>query len=137
AAQAAQVMAFSAFDHAMMRRALDLAAKGMYSTTPNPRVGCVVARGETVLGDGWHEKPGGAHAEVLALRNAQAEGATVYVNLEPCNHHGRTPPCVDLLLKSKVGRVVAAMRDPNPEAAGGGERLTAGGVRVEYGLLED
>ena len=129
-------MAFSAFDHAMMRRALDLAAKGMYSTPPNPRVGCVVARGETLLGEGWHEKTGGPHAEVLALRNVQAAGATVYVNLEPCNHEGRTPPCVDLLLGAKVTRVVAAMRDPNPEAAGGGERLAAAGVRVDYGLLE-
>jgi diaminohydroxyphosphoribosylaminopyrimidine deaminase/5-amino-6-(5-phosphoribosylamino)uracil reductase len=130
-------MTFSAFDHAMMRRALELAAKGMYSTTPNPRVGCVVARGETLLGEGWHEKTGGPHAEVLALRNVQAAGATVYVNLEPCNHEGRTPPCVDLLLGAKVGRVVAAMRDPNPEAAGGGERLAAAGVRFEHGLLED
>ena len=130
-------MTFSAFDHAMMRRALELAAKGMYTTPPNPRVGCVVARGETLLGEGWHEKTGGPHAEVLALRNVQAAGATVYVNLEPCNHEGRTPPCVDLLLRAKVARVVAAMRDPNPQAAGGAERLAAAGVRVEHGLLED
>ena len=130
-------MTFSAFDHAMMRRALELAAKGMYSTSPNPRVGCVVARGETLLGEGWHEKAGGPHAEVLALRNVQAAGATVYVNLEPCNHEGRTPPCVDLLLRAKVARVVAAMRDPNAQAAGGAERLAAAGVRVEHGLLED
>src|SRR5258708_25129365 len=130
-------MTFGAFAHAMMRRALELAAKGIYSTAPNPRVGCVVARGEAILGEGWHEKAGGPHAEVLALRDADAEGATLYVNLEPCNHHGRTPPCVDLLLRAKVARVVAAMRDPNPEAAGGAERLAAAGIRFEHGLLED
>src|SRR5260221_237381 len=130
-------MTFSAFDHAMMRRALELAAKGMYSTAPNPRVGCVVTRGERVIGEGWHETAGGPHAEVVALRNVAAEGATLYVNLEPCNHHGRTPPCVDLLLGAKVARVVAAMRDPNSQAAGGAERLAAAGVRFEHGLLED
>ncbi len=130
-------MTFSAFDHAMMRRALELAAKGMYSTAPNPRVGCVVTRGERVIGEGWHETAGGPHAEVVALRNVAAEGATLYVNLEPCNHHGRTPPCVDLLLGAKVARVVAAMRDPNSQAAGGAERLAAAGIRFEHGLLED
>jgi diaminohydroxyphosphoribosylaminopyrimidine deaminase/5-amino-6-(5-phosphoribosylamino)uracil reductase len=130
-------MTFSAFDHAMMRRALELAAKGMYSTAPNPRVGCVVTRDERVIGEGWHETAGGPHAEVVALRHVAAEGATLYVNLEPCNHHGRTPPCVDLLLGAKVARVVAAMRDPNSHAAGGAERLVAAGVRVEHGLLED
>lgn len=128
---------FSAFDHAMMRRALALAEKGLYTTSPNPRVGCVVTRGETILGEGWHEKAGGPHAEVLALQSVDAEGATVYLNLEPCNHHGRTPPCVDLLLKTRVARVVAAMLDPNPQAAHGGKRLEAAGIRFEYGLLED
>ena len=126
---------FGAFDHAMMRRALDLAARGLYSTTPNPRVGCVVTLDERIVGEGWHEKAGGPHAEVLALRDAPA-GATVYVNLEPCNHQGKTPPCVDLLVKSKVKRVVAAMRDPNPQAAGGGEALARAGIRFEHGLLE-
>ena len=128
---------FSAFDQAMMRRALSLAARGLFTTTPNPRVGCVVTRGEQILGEGWHERQGGPHAEVRALENLDAAGATVYVNLEPCNHHGRTPPCVELLVKSKVSRVVAAMRDPNPEAAGGAERLAAAGIRFEHGLLED
>ncbi|HZS69302.1 MAG TPA: bifunctional diaminohydroxyphosphoribosylaminopyrimidine deaminase/5-amino-6-(5-phosphoribosylamino)uracil reductase RibD [Burkholderiales bacterium] len=121
----------------MMRRALELAAKGMYTTMPNPRVGCVVTRGETVIGEGWHERAGGAHAEVLALRGVDAAGATVYVNLEPCNHQGRTPPCVPALVQAKVARVVAAMRDPNRDAAGGGEALAAAGIRFEYGLLED
>jgi len=131
------VTRFSDFDHAMMRRALELAAKGMYTTTPNPRVGCVVTRGETVIGEGWHERAGGAHAEVLALRGVDAAGATVYVNLEPCNHQGRTPPCVPVLVQAKVARVVAAMRDPNRDAAGGGEALAAAGIRFEHGLLED
>jgi diaminohydroxyphosphoribosylaminopyrimidine deaminase/5-amino-6-(5-phosphoribosylamino)uracil reductase len=131
------VKPFSDFDHAMMRRALGLAAKGMYTTSPNPRVGCVVTRGESVIGEGWHERAGGPHAEVLALRGVDAAGATVYVNLEPCNHHGRTPPCVPALVQAKVSRVVAAMRDPNREAAGGGEALAAAGIRFEHGLLED
>jgi diaminohydroxyphosphoribosylaminopyrimidine deaminase / 5-amino-6-(5-phosphoribosylamino)uracil reductase len=130
-------MTFSAFDHAMMRRALELAAKGLYTTTPNPRVGCVVTRGTEIIGEGWHEKAGGPHAEVRALQNIDAQGATVYVNLEPCNHHGRTAPCVDLLLHKKVKRVVGAMRDPNPQASGGGERLGAAGISFEYGLLEE
>ncbi|HET7670414.1 MAG TPA: bifunctional diaminohydroxyphosphoribosylaminopyrimidine deaminase/5-amino-6-(5-phosphoribosylamino)uracil reductase RibD [Burkholderiales bacterium] len=128
---------FSEFDHAMMRRALELAAKGLYTTTPNPRVGCVVTRGDTVVGEGWHERAGGPHAEAAALQNVAAEGATVYVNLEPCSHHGRTPPCVDLLLSKKVKRVVAAMLDPNPQAAGGADRLRAAGVQFQYGLLEE
>jgi diaminohydroxyphosphoribosylaminopyrimidine deaminase/5-amino-6-(5-phosphoribosylamino)uracil reductase len=131
------VTPFSAFDHAMMRRALALAQNGLYTTMPNPRVGCVVTRGEQILGEGWHEKAGGPHAEVVALQKLPAEGATVYLNLEPCNHQGRTPPCVDLLLEKKVARVVAAMRDPNPAAGGGGERLRAAGVRFAHGLLED
>lgn len=131
-------MVFSQLDHAMMRRALALAEKGLYTTTPNPRVGCVMARGEQVVGEGWHAKAGEPHAEALALEEAgaRAAGATAYVTLEPCSHHGRTPPCVDALLRAKVARVVAAMRDPNPEAAHGGERLAAAGIRFEHGLLE-
>ena len=130
-------MKFSAFDHAMMRRALELAARGLYTATPNPRVGCVVTRGEKVIGEGWHERAGGPHAELVALRQAEkAEGATVYVTLEPCNHHGRTPPCVDALKNAKVKRVVAAMRDPNPRAARGGEALAGSGIVFEHGLLE-
>jgi diaminohydroxyphosphoribosylaminopyrimidine deaminase/5-amino-6-(5-phosphoribosylamino)uracil reductase len=131
-------VSFSAFDRAMMARALALAGKGLYTTTPNPRVGCVVAHGERVVGEGWHEKAGAPHAEALALEiaGAEAAGATVYLNLEPCNHHGRTPPCVDLILSKKVKRVVAAMLDPNPEAAHGGAKLAAAGVAFEHGLLE-
>ena len=118
------------FDEAMMRRALSLAERGLYTTTPNPRVGCVVTRGEQVIGEGWHERAGGPHAEAVALENVSAEGATVYLNLEPCNHHGRTPPCVDLLIRKKVARVVAAMREPNPQARGGAERLQAAPAEV-------
>jgi diaminohydroxyphosphoribosylaminopyrimidine deaminase/5-amino-6-(5-phosphoribosylamino)uracil reductase len=133
------VTSFSAFDHAMMRRALELAEKGLFTTTPNPRVGCVVANQETIVGEGWHEKAGAPHAEVNALHaaGARSAGATVYVNLEPCNHHGRTPPCVEKLVQCKVKRVVAAMRDPNPKAAHGGEALGAAGIRFEHGLMED
>jgi diaminohydroxyphosphoribosylaminopyrimidine deaminase/5-amino-6-(5-phosphoribosylamino)uracil reductase len=124
-------------DHAMMRRALELAANGLYTTTPNPRVGCVIVNGDKIVGEGWHEKAGGPHAEIVALEKAGAAagGATLYVNLEPCNHTGRTPPCVDAILKAKVKRVVAAMRDPNPEAKGGEERLAAAGVAFEHGLM--
>jgi len=111
------VTGFSAFDHAMMRRALTLAQRGLYTTTPNPRVGCVVTRGEAIIGEGWHERAGSPHAEVLALRGIDARGASVYVTLEPCNHHGRTPPCVPALVQAGAARVVAAMRDPNREAA--------------------
>jgi diaminohydroxyphosphoribosylaminopyrimidine deaminase/5-amino-6-(5-phosphoribosylamino)uracil reductase len=120
----------------MMRRALDRAAKGLWTTTPNPRVGCVVTLGEQVIGEGWHEIAGGPHAEVRALENVNAEGATVYVTLEPCSHTGRTPPCADVLIGKKVKRVVAAMRDPNPQAAGGAERLRGAGIVFESGLLE-
>jgi diaminohydroxyphosphoribosylaminopyrimidine deaminase/5-amino-6-(5-phosphoribosylamino)uracil reductase len=132
------VTRFSAFDHAMMRRALELAQKGLYTATPNPRVGCVVTKDETIVGAGWHERAGGPHAEVVALQNAgnAAAGATVYVTLEPCNHHGRTPPCVETLTRNRIGRVVAAMRDPNPRAAHGGDALEAAGIRFEHGLME-
>lgn len=131
--------AFSAFDHAMMRRALALAEKGLYTATPNPRVGCVIAVGERIAAEGWHERAGLPHAEANALAAAgeRAKGATVYVALEPCNHHGRTPPCTEALIAAKVGRVVAAMRDPNPKARHGGERLAAAGIRFEHGLMEE
>ena len=130
---------FSAFDHVMMRRALELAGKGLYTTTPNPRVGCVVTREKKIVGEGWHERAGGPHAEVAALDLAAgaAAGATAYVSLEPCNHRGRTPPCVERIIASGVKRVVAAMRDPNPSAAGGGAALAAAGIAFEHGLLED
>lgn len=130
---------FSALDHAMMRRALVLAEKGLFTTTPNPRVGCVIVRGESVVGEGWHEKAGMPHAEADALVQASgsARGATVYVTLEPCNHHGKTPPCAQALIKAGVSRVVAAMRDPNPDAKKGGEALVAAGIPFEVGLLEE
>jgi diaminohydroxyphosphoribosylaminopyrimidine deaminase/5-amino-6-(5-phosphoribosylamino)uracil reductase len=128
----------TAFDRAMMQRALALAEKGLYTTTPNPRVGCVVVQNQSVVAEGWHERAGGPHAEIVALdaAGAAAAGATVYVTLEPCNHHGRTPPCVDALKKAKVKRVVAAMRDPNPKAALGGDALAAAGIAFEHGLLD-
>jgi diaminohydroxyphosphoribosylaminopyrimidine deaminase/5-amino-6-(5-phosphoribosylamino)uracil reductase len=133
------VTSFSAFDHAMMKRALVLAEKGLYTATPNPRVGCVLTQGERVVGEGWHEKTGAPHAEANALiaAGAAAKGATAYVSLEPCNHHGKTPPCADALIKAGVVRVVAAMRDPNPKAGKGGDKLAATGIRFESGLMEE
>ena len=130
---------FSAFDHAMMARALALAQKGLFTSTPNPRVGCVLAQGESVVGEGWHEKAGGPHAEVVAIDKAgsRAAGATMYVNLEPCSHQGRTPPCVDFIKKNKINRVIAAMLDPNPQAAHGGAQLAAAGIGFEHGLMEN
>jgi len=121
----------------MMRRALSLAEKGLYTTTPNPRVGCVVAKNQEILGEGWHEKAGGPHAEVKALEPVCEEDATLYVSLEPCSHQGRTPPCVDVIQQKKIHRVVAAMLDPNPKAAHGGERLAAAGIRFEHGLMAE
>jgi diaminohydroxyphosphoribosylaminopyrimidine deaminase/5-amino-6-(5-phosphoribosylamino)uracil reductase len=131
--------AFSAFDHSMMRRALALAEKGLYTATPNPRVGCVLVQGEQVVGEGWHERTGAPHAEARALlqASAAAKGSTVYVTLEPCNHHGKTPPCAEALIKARVVRVVAAMRDPNPESKKGGDALLAAGIPFEFGLLEE
>ncbi|MDE2136883.1 MAG: bifunctional diaminohydroxyphosphoribosylaminopyrimidine deaminase/5-amino-6-(5-phosphoribosylamino)uracil reductase RibD [Gammaproteobacteria bacterium] len=121
-----------------MRHALSLAARGLETTDPNPRVGCVIVQGERVVGEGWHERAGEAHAEIAALRAAggRAAGATVYVTLEPCSHHGRTPPCVDALIEAHVGRVVYAIADPNPQVDGrGAQRLREARVRVEAGLL--
>ena len=133
-------MSFSDFDRECMALALRLAAKGLYTTDPNPRVGCVIADAETVVGRGWHEYAGGPHAEIAALRDADrpVHGLTAYVTLEPCSHQGRTPPCVDALLEAGLARVVIAVADPNPEVNGGGlERLRAGGVQVEVGLMAD
>ncbi|HTR59221.1 MAG TPA: bifunctional diaminohydroxyphosphoribosylaminopyrimidine deaminase/5-amino-6-(5-phosphoribosylamino)uracil reductase RibD [Casimicrobiaceae bacterium] len=133
----------SAFDdRELMQRALSLAERGLFTTTPNPRVGCVIARDGRVIGEGWHERTGEAHAEVRALADAAASGestrgATVYVTLEPCNHHGRTPPCTDALLAAGVARVVAAMRDPNTPAGSGAAKLEAAGIAVQTGLLEN
>jgi diaminohydroxyphosphoribosylaminopyrimidine deaminase/5-amino-6-(5-phosphoribosylamino)uracil reductase len=122
-----------------MARALSLAEKGLYTTTPNPRVGCVIARGEEIIAEGWHERAGAPHAEAVALEKAgsRAAGATVYVSLEPCNHFGRTPPCAGALINAKVARVVAALRDPNPQASGGGAALAGAGIRFEHGLMQD
>jgi len=128
-----------AVDRRFMARALELARQGLYSTHPNPRVGCVITRGDETVGEGWHVRAGEPHAEVHALRQAgeAARGATAYVTLEPCSHHGRTPPCADALLAAGVGRVVAAMQDPNPQVAGQGlARLAAAGVTVQAGVLE-
>ena len=119
---------------AFMARALQLAQRGLYTTDPNPRVGCVIVKDGHIVGEGWHERAGGAHAEVHALKAAglQARGATAYVTLEPCCHHGRTPPCTDALIKAGITRVVAAMTDPNPRVAGQGlAALLAAGVAVE------
>lgn len=126
-------------DHAFMARALELARKGLYSTHPNPRVGCVIVRDGQIVGEGWHARAGEPHAEVHALRQAGelARGATAYVTLEPCSHHGRTPPCADALINAGVARVVAAMQDPNPQVGGAGLlRLMHAGIAVHSGVLE-
>jgi diaminohydroxyphosphoribosylaminopyrimidine deaminase/5-amino-6-(5-phosphoribosylamino)uracil reductase len=131
--------AFSVFDEAAMRRALELAQRGLYSTHPNPRVGAVLALDNEIVGEGWHDRPGEAHAEPNAIRAAgeKARGATAYVTLEPCSHHGRTPPCVDALLAAGVSRVVYAIGDPDPRVNGRGAKLLRkAGVTVESGLLE-
>jgi len=129
---------FSDFDRFAMQRALTLAARGLETTDPNPRVGCVIAQRGRVVAEGWHERAGEAHAEVAALvaAGAQARGADVYVTLEPCSHHGRTPPCVEALAAAQVARVVYAMADPNPQVDGrGAAALRAAGISVEAGLL--
>ena len=128
------------FDSQMMARAMTLAGKGKYTASPNPCVGCVLVQGETIVGEGWHRKAGEPHAEVNALRDAgdQAVGATAYVTLEPCSHHGRTPPCAEALIEAKVSRVVYGMQDPNPQVSGTGlEKLRAAGVEVDGPLLEE
>ena len=126
-------------DHRHMARALELAERGLWTTDPNPRVGCVIADGERVIAEGWHARAGEAHAERAALAAARDDvrGATVYVTLEPCCHQGRTPPCTEALVAAGVARVVYAMRDPNPRVGGKGiERLAAAGIAVGGGLLE-
>ena len=122
-----------------MQRAIRLAHKGLYSTDPNPRVGCVLVKDGNIVGEGWHQKAGEPHAEVLALRQAgdDAKGATAYVTLEPCSHTGKTPPCAEALVEAEVSRVVVAMQDPNPLVAGQGlKRLQDSGIAVESGLME-
>lgn len=130
---------FSALDHAYMAQALRLAEKGLDTTSPNPRVGCVIVRDGQVVGTGWHERAGKPHAEVNALRaaGAAARGATVYLTLEPCSHHGRTPPCAEALVEAGVAKVIVAMQDPNPLVAGKGYALLKeAGIEVQAGLME-
>jgi len=126
-------------DRIHMARAIQLAQNGLYTTAPNPRVGCVLVRDGEVVGEGWHERAGGPHAEVNALAQAgdKANSATAYVSLEPCCHHGRTPPCSEALIKAGVSRVVMAMQDPNPEVAGKGKaQLEAAGIEVSCDLMQ-
>ncbi|MGH8230503.1 MAG: bifunctional diaminohydroxyphosphoribosylaminopyrimidine deaminase/5-amino-6-(5-phosphoribosylamino)uracil reductase RibD, partial [Steroidobacteraceae bacterium] len=124
-------------DRGYMQRALDLAARGLYTTDPNPRVGCVLVRDGEIVGEGWHERAGEAHAEVAALQAAgeRARGATAYVTLEPCNGTGRTPPCVPALVGARLSRVVYAAEDPNPRMRGGASALRARGIDTVGGLL--
>lgn len=127
-------------DEFYMARALELARRGRFTTAPNPNVGCVIVRDGEIVGEGYHQKAGEPHAEVHALRMAgdKARGATAYVTLEPCSHHGRTPPCADALVAAGVARVVAAMQDPNPQVAGRGlHRLQQAGIAVHHGVLMD
>ena len=134
--------AFTAVDRGFMARALELAAKGMFTATPNPRVGCVIVKDGVAIGEGWHERTGLPHAEVNALADARARGhdpvdAALYVTLEPCNHTGRTPPCTQAIIAAGITRVVAAMADPNPSAAHGADRLLAAGIAVDIGVMEE
>lgn len=130
---------FTGLDHQHMRRALQLAQQGEFTTRPNPMVGCVIAHGEDVLGEGWHRRAGGPHAEVFALQAAgkRARGATAYVTLEPCGLHGRTPPCADALIAAQVARVVIAAEDAFQQQGGALDRLRAAGIVVESGLLRE
>ncbi len=132
-------MSFAVDDRRHMAHALQLARQGLYTTDPNPRVGCVLTRDGAVVGTGWHQRAGAPHAErhALAVAGEAARGASAYVTLEPCAHTGRTAPCADALIEAGVARVVMAMADPNPAGAGGAARLRAAGIAVESGLLED
>jgi riboflavin biosynthesis pyrimidine reductase/pyrimidine deaminase RibD-like protein len=130
---------FTEFDRLAMTRALALAERGLETTHPNPRVGCVIAQGDRIIAEGWHERAGEAHAEVAAIRAAKepVAGATAYVTLEPCSHHGRTPPCVNALIEARIARVVFAVQDPNPRVSGqGADALLRAGITVEAGLMQ-
>lgn len=132
-------MSLKVDDVRFMSRALQLAERGRYTCHPNPRVGCVIVTDGSIVGEGWHERTGGPHAEVNALADAgdAAGGATAYVTLEPCSHHGRTPPCAQALIDAGVARVVMAMEDPNPQVAGSGRKaLESAGIEVTTGVLE-
>lgn len=126
------------FDQAMMQRCLKLARQGMGKTSPNPLVGAVVVQNGKIAGEGYHPGPGQPHAEVFALREAgeNAQGATLYVNLEPCNHYGRTPPCSETIIKAGIAKVIMGMADPNKTASGGKERLEEAGISVLVGVEE-
>jgi len=129
----------SSFDHQYMAIAIQLAEKGLYSTQPNPRVGCVIVLNNEIIGQGYHQQAGRPHAEINALQQAgdKAEGATAYVSLEPCSHHGKTPPCADALIDAGISRVVCAMQDPNPLVAGAGlKKLNQAGIKTESGLMQ-
>lgn len=131
---------WTADDHRHMAHALRLAERGLWTTTPNPRVGCVLVKAGQVVGEGWHARTGGDHAEVVAIASSQApvRGAAAYVTLEPCNHYGRTPPCTNALIGAGIAEVVYAMEDPNPAVAGrGAAELAEAGIRVRGGLLAD
>ncbi len=131
-------MSFSSFDYQCMANALQLARLGLKTSHPNPRVGCIISLDGKVVGSGWHKKTGEPHAEINALREAgdKAAGATAYVTLEPCSHHGRTPPCVEALINAKITRVVFAIEDPNPDVNGSGcQRLIDAGIEVQSGLM--
>ena len=131
---------FTPTDHVLMAQALRLAERGLFTTQPNPRVGCVIAHGDEVVGEGFHPRAGEPHAEVFALRAAgeRARGATAYVTLEPCAHHGRTPPCADALVAAGVSRVVVAAEDPFPQVAGRGlGKLRDAGIAVDIGLMRE
>ena len=135
---------WTASDYQHMSRALQLARRGLYSTDPNPRVGCVIVKDDVVLSEGWHQKAGQAHAEIEALKNAKGNnlsenlsGATCYVTLEPCAHHGRTPPCTESLINAGIKKVIAATIDPNPLVAVKGLRqLKEAGIETASGLME-
>jgi pyrimidine deaminase RibD-like protein/riboflavin biosynthesis pyrimidine reductase len=130
---------FTEFDRLAMTRALALAERGLETTHPNPRVGCVISKDDRIIAEGWHERAGEAHAEVAAIRAAKepVAGATAYVTLEPCSHHGRTPPCVNALIEARIARVVFAVQDPNPQVSGqGADALLRAGITVEAGLMK-
>jgi diaminohydroxyphosphoribosylaminopyrimidine deaminase/5-amino-6-(5-phosphoribosylamino)uracil reductase len=132
----------AADDARFMARALELAARGLFTTSPNPRVGCVIVRGDRIVGEGFHRRAGAPHAEAEALSDARSRGedvrgATLYVTLEPCDHRGRTSACSQAVIDAGIARVVAAMADPNPVAAGGARRLLAAGIAVDVGVGED
>ena len=127
-------------DERFMQRALELAARGQGHVEPNPMVGCVIVRGEQIVGEGWHERFGRPHAEINAIRavGEQARGATMYVTLEPCCHHGKTPPCSRAVIEAGIKRVVIAQRDPHAKVDGGGlKELREAGLEVELGTFED